>query len=446
MFEHDYRAKFDEIAPDRALVEDTRHRMRAVLFGEKIRPRRLTRRGLVAAAAAAALTVTALAAGPTIWQAIQNDLGSRAPYATEVEAACEDEGIRMEGVRALADGRMVRVYFTAQDLNKNRLDETTQIRYSLMGTDRDIWPYGSYSVRQLSYDPDSRTCLFVLTATGWESVPEGAILCLDVERLLGGYQSVSRRISASSEQAGITEKLLTSTQTPGGSTVLLPQPELESAAAAGGPFSIVAAGFAADGNLHVRVRPAIGTVWQNVTVCATILNDDGAGIGRDLEQITPVEGDLDYCLEGFGPELLPRLTQVEMLVEYSALSKPVEGDWTIEIPLQTAASEHFSVSLALPADRGSEGSVMAESLELSPLSLTLVCDQDTMYLEDGKTLRYITLEKFTPTVILKDGTVLTPTYADGNSWWATWAFDQPIDPDQVVSITLDGQTIPVEES
>ena len=53
MFEHDYRAKFDEIAPDRALVEGTRDRMRKALSGEKARPRRLTRRGLVAAAAAA---------------------------------------------------------------------------------------------------------------------------------------------------------------------------------------------------------------------------------------------------------------------------------------------------------------------------------------------------------------------------------------------------------
>lgn len=293
MFEHDYRAKFDEIAPDRALVEDTRHRMRAVLSGEKARPRRLTRRGLVAAAAAAVLTVSALAAGPTLWQAIQNDLGSRTSYATQVEAACEDQGVRIEAAQALADGRMVRVYFTARDLDGNRLDETTQISCSLMRTDRDVWP---------------------------------------------------------------------------------------------------------------------------------------------------------YCLEGFGPEQLPRLTQVEMLVDYSALSKPVEGEWTIEIPLQTVESEHFSISLALPADLESEGSVMAQSLELSPLSLTLVCDQDTMYLEDGKTLRFITLEKFTPTVFLKDGTVLTPTYADGNSWWATWAFDQPVDPEQVVSITLNGQTIPVDQS
>ena len=188
MFEHDYRAKFDEIAPDRALVERTRDRMKAVLSGEKARPRRLTRRGLLAVAAAV-LTVSALAAGPTLWQAIRNDLGSRAPYATEVEAACEDQGVRIEAVRALADGRMVRVYFTARDLGGNRLDETTQISCSLMRTDRDVWPYGSYSVRQLSYDPDSRTCLFVLTATGRERVPEGAVLCLDVERLLGGYQS-----------------------------------------------------------------------------------------------------------------------------------------------------------------------------------------------------------------------------------------------------------------
>ena len=59
MFEHDYRAKFDEIAPDRALVEGTRDRMRKALSGEKARPRRLTRRGLVAAAAAAVRRISA---------------------------------------------------------------------------------------------------------------------------------------------------------------------------------------------------------------------------------------------------------------------------------------------------------------------------------------------------------------------------------------------------
>lgn len=92
MFEHDYRAKFDEIAPDRALVEGTRERMRKALSGEKTRPRRLTRRGLVAAAAAAALTVTALAAGTTIWQAIQNDLGSRPPMSQRWRAPVRIRG------------------------------------------------------------------------------------------------------------------------------------------------------------------------------------------------------------------------------------------------------------------------------------------------------------------------------------------------------------------
>ncbi|WP_209344337.1 hypothetical protein [Flavonifractor sp. AGMB03687] len=445
MFEHDYRNEFDAITPDRALVERTRGRMRAVLSGGERSPRRLTRRGIIAVAAAAALTVTALAAGPTIWQAIQNDLGSRAPYDTEVKAACEDQGIRLEGVQALADGRMVRVYFTARDLNGNRLDETTQIRGTLIRTDRNIWPYGSYSVRQLSYDPDSRTCLFVLTATGRENVPEDATLCLDVERLLGGYQSVSQRISTSSEHGGITEELLPSTRTQEGSTVLLPQPELESANAAGAPFSIVAAGFAADGNLHVRVRPAIRTAWQNIVVSATILKDDGAGVGHDLGKVTPIDGDLDYCLEGFGPEQLSRLTMIEMTADYSRLSEPVEGDWSLEIPLQIVEAEHIPVSLALPADQVSDGTVMAQRLELSPLSLTLVCDQDTMYLEEETRLRSVTLEKFIPEVLLKNGTTLTPTYADGNSWWATWTFDQPIDLDQVVSITINEQTIPVDK-
>ena len=165
-----------------------------------------------------------------------------------------------------------------------------------------------------------------------------------------------------------------------------------------------------------------------------------------MEKVTPIDGDLDYCLEGFGPEQLSRLTVIEMTADYSVLSEPVEGNWSLEISLQTVEAEHISVSLELPADQASDGSVMAERLELSPLSLTLVCDQDTMYPEDGTSFRYTTLERFTPTVLLENGAVLTPIYADGNSWWATWTFDQPIDPEQVVSVTLNGQTIPIEGS
>src|SRR5699024_11124704 len=64
----------------------------------------------------------------------------------------------------------------------------------------------------------------------------------------------------------ITGELLPSTWTEDGAAVLLPQPEREQAIDSGGDYSIAAAGFAADGNLHVRVRPAPDAVWEDVEV------------------------------------------------------------------------------------------------------------------------------------------------------------------------------------
>ena len=414
-------------------------------------------------------------AGPTIWQAIRSDLGGRAPYAVEVEGACEDQGIRVEAVSALADSRLVRIYFTARDLEGNRLDENTEVTYSLSLADRGTWPYRNYRVTQLSYDPETGRALFVITATGREGVSDGDTFRLNVESLLGGHRPVlhwsaapssntdsitripvaigedgtldwaasGEALTTPAEGFPITGELLPSTWTEDGAAVLLPQPEREQAIDSGGDYSIAAAGFAADGNLHVRVRPAPDAVWEDVEVSAMILKDDGAAVGRPLEKITPVDGDLDYCLEGFGPAELPLLTEITVMGDYSTLTDPVEGDWTLEIPLRAVEGKTIPLSLELPAAQASDGFITAERLELSPLSLTLVCDQDSMYPEDGKTLRSTALEELTPSVTLADGTVLSPSYADSDSWWACWIFDRPIDPEDVELVSINGETVPL---
>lgn len=474
MFEHDYRAKFDEIAPNRALVEDTRERMRAALSGGKARPRRLTRRGLVAAAAAAALTVTALAAGPTIWQAIQNDLGSRAPYATEVEAACEDQGIRMEAVSALADNRMLRVYFTVQDLKGDRLSGETHLDYTLERTMLSQWNFSVATVEQLSYDQASRTALFVVTVAGDESLPQISTISLDIGRVLSGGRYAASELmrdpSSSSyvvdgvfgesgaaylwsdgddqfgetyNDAGLwpTSETLPSAQTEDGVTVLLPQPEREENIDPDEPFPIVAAGIAADGKLHVRIRNQAGALWNDLGVATSFPQGEESEVG-ELFTAVHVGNDTDFCLQDCGPEELARLEHIRIFGFYSSRSAPVDGNWSLDFSLQTTAVRTIPVSLTLPTQ--SEG-VTAEgtALELSPLSLTLLCDQEPI--GDDTAPERISFTQLTPWVTLRDGTRQAAALANTGLWCATWTFDQPIDPDQVVSITLNGQTIPLDQ-
>jgi len=480
VFEHDYRAKFDEIAPDRALVERIRDRMKAVLSGEKARPRRLTRRGLVAVAAAAALTVTALAAGPTLWQAIQNDLGSRAPYATEVEAACEDQGIRVEAVTALADNRMLRVYFTVRDLEGDRLSGETHLDYTLERTMLSQWNFSVATVEQLSYDQDSRTALFAITIAGNEPLPQLSTISLDMERVLSGgrYAASELKRDASSSSyvlngvlgesgaaylwsdgddrfgeaygdGGLwpTDEVLPSGRTEEGTTILLPQTEREAAIDPDNPFPVVAAGIAEDGKLHVRVRNQAGAVWNDLSIVARFPRGEDAEPGERFTA-TNVDNDIDFCLEACGPEELARLEDIRIVGYYSTQSAPVDGNWSLEFPLQTTAARTIPVSLTLPA-RPEGMTVEGEALELSSLSLTLLCDEESICYDTAQvsgTVKSIRFEQFAPSVTLRNGTQQAASLVNAGTWWATWAFDQPVDPEQVVSITLNGQSIPVDQS
>ena len=74
--------------------------------------------------------------------------------------------------------------------------------------------------------------------------------------------------------------------------------------------------------------------------------------------------------------------------------------------------------------------------------------------------RLLTLEKENPcqvngtelelSVTFSDGTVLTPA-CSAEVWsqrvgWIAWEFEQPIDPEDAVSVTLNGRTIPLDNS
>lgn len=475
MFEHDYRNQLDQISPSPELVADTKAKMRALLAGEQKPRRHLTRRGLTALAAAAVLTVTALAAGPTIWQAIQADLGNQAPYATQVDSACEDQGLRLEGVTALTDNRVLRVYFTLQDLEGGRLSGETHLDYSLGDTLNSAWAWSSASVEQLSYDPETRTALFVITITGSEPLPQSHTLWLDIGRVLSGgryaYSKLMRDAASSSyvldgalgphggaylwrdgdsrhgeaygdDSLWPTLERLPSTRTEEGATVLLPQPEREAAIDPDDPFPIVAAGIASDGRLHIRVRNQADAVWSELGVRAQFPRGNDPTPGEAYTSVA-VEGDIDFCLEECGVEELAALEDIQVFSYYSALSAPVDGSWSLELPLQAVSTRAVPVSLTLPA-RPEGMTVRGESLELSPLSITLLCDQESIYFDTPKVsgnVKSIRFEQFAPSVTLRDGTRKTAALAVFDTWWACWAFEEPIDPEQVVSVTLNGETI-----
>ena len=125
------------------------------------------RRGAAAALVCTALCVTAVAAGPSLWQYIQARQGPFAGLAQTVEGAvCTSGGIEIQVLSALADDVRGEVYFTVRDVEGDRLDSQLTLR---CGADSDL------AGRLVEYDSESRTALFAAGMSYYRPQTEGAV-------------------------------------------------------------------------------------------------------------------------------------------------------------------------------------------------------------------------------------------------------------------------------
>ena len=165
MFQNDYRREMDGLRPSPAAVE----RLNRLLEegAPARRPRRLGRRAAAALALCATLCVTAVAAGPTLWDALEARLGPYAPFAAEVEGETSGQGLRLELVKAVSDGYTARVYYTLTDETGDRLNGHTQVSGGLKGARAAMGRSTGNQV--VSYDSESRTLLLEASAKGLDT-------------------------------------------------------------------------------------------------------------------------------------------------------------------------------------------------------------------------------------------------------------------------------------
>lgn len=458
MFEQDYRSQFEQISPDPKLVSDTKAAMRAALTEERKPRRHLTRRGLTALAAAAVLTVTALAAAPAVWQAIQNDLGSRAPYAAQVLGSCEDQGIRIEVQAALADTRVTRLYFTVQDLTGNTLDAdtTSDLILSQETNGQFDWGNGGKGLEVLSYDPEQHLATLVYsrgTADLADSPPTQARL--EATYFIPGHRQASLTLSRDELSTDTLESVFTDT----GAAVLLPN-QNPMAMGEDGDISISSIGFASDGSFHIRF--AQGETVSSITDSSCPFRADyylydpenpDRWPEQSLDDITctAVEDGWDLCLPSLTPDTLKYLDLLHLIADYSAAGGRVEGNWELTVPvemmdLRTAVpDEALVLSYTRDGEQpyGRAHDAQLDTLTVSPLS---VCADFTTP-EGQEDPCMLNGTELSLTVNLADGTVLTPAYYDEvwsqRAGWVMWEFEEPIDPEQVASVTLNGETIPL---
>ena len=240
-------------------------------------PRRALRRTAAALALCAALCVTAVAAGPSLWQYMQARQGPFAGLAQTVEGAvCTSGGIEIRVLSALADDVRGEVYFTVRDVEGDRLDSQLTLR---CGADSDL------AGRLVEYDSESRTALFAAGMSYYRPQTEGSVglsttggtvldtLHLAVERLT----TRQGELDAGASCAGVTAALLDSLPLGEGDRVVMGVEESGYPASilpgervvlapgqtpmpleGTGDVTISSMGFASDGRFHVRVAYAPG--------------------------------------------------------------------------------------------------------------------------------------------------------------------------------------------
>ena len=438
----------------------------------------LPRRAVAALAVCAALVIAAAAAGPTLWKIIQEDLGSRAPYATEVLGSCEDQGIRIEVQAALADSRVTRLYFTMEDLTGElfREDTSCDLLLSLETGGTFSWGNGGSGLKVLDYDPERHLATLVYSRGTDELSQEPPTRAkLNMTYLLPGERSA--RVAL--EGTDVPSSTLESTTLESGVTVLLPGQTpllmvgdeqlpgatLSPVAESDQPDVFISSmGFAADGCYHIRfaqsekVSSADASEYADQPVFSVeyYLYDPEApnrwpsqGVGDAVW--TAVEGGWDVCLPSLTEDTLPYLNLLALRTHYSVAGGRIEGNWEVTVPVE-AVEQRTAVPaeiLVFPYTRngelpyGRDWDAQLDRVTVSPLS---ICTDFST--PDGQEYPcQLTGSELSLTVSLSDGTTLTPAYCD-EVWsqrvgWVMWEFDEPIDLSLVESVTLNGETIPL---
>lgn len=87
-----------------------------------------------------------------------------AQFFKPVQESCEDNGIRMEVVSAYVHDNVAEVYITMQDLEGNRIDETTDL-FDSYSINR---PFDSSATTEnVGYDKETKTATFLISICEW---------------------------------------------------------------------------------------------------------------------------------------------------------------------------------------------------------------------------------------------------------------------------------------
>lgn len=446
--------------------------------GMETKPQRRLGRRAAVILVCTALTVTAAAAAvPTMREALRAYLGAFAPYAQTIDGAvCVDQGIEVQVLSAISDDLEARFYLAVRDVEQDRLNEFLRLDGSLTageakdgGTELPRSVIGGYSSNYfdlISYDPETKTAL-VSTRIFYHgtSRPTGdAELSLTGMNTLQGmlYEYVScaavtgdtlesipadetTRVILSPgdvEGTGYTDDVLPDTQ------VVLSPGQTPLSAEGTGVVRISSMGFASDGCFHVRLEFAEGmSPWLDEysghsMFYADLMGDGDSDLKYYVCQERLVDGGVDVLFPLVTEEDLEEVQRRQARV-YGSYARPgadIAGDWSTQFQMDY----YPSVTLDWT---GELAGWQVRQVTVSPLNVSVSGG-------GSDSARGLNTPLY---AVKKDGSAVTAKPGPGryynaealsggeNSWdaYATWRFEEPVDVQDLVSLTLGNAVIPV---
>ena len=154
--------------------------------GKRKRSKRI--KGIASAAAAALVilvgTPLLAAESSAFYQALYSVSPSAAQFFIPVKKACVDNGIRMEVESAGLEGDTARIYVSLQDLEENRIDETTDL-FDSYAIRRSFDSFGTCS--RVSYDRETGKVTFLIEITTMDgSDIKGGKISFSVNEFISG--------------------------------------------------------------------------------------------------------------------------------------------------------------------------------------------------------------------------------------------------------------------
>ena len=384
--------------------------------------KRLGRRAATAILVCVALAVTAAAAGPTVWEALQAQLEAFAPYAVPAVGTAVDQNIEIALVGSISDNYTTRVYFTATDLAGGRFNDHTAVNATLKGDLARMT--GGSSCRILSYDEVKDQFLVEVVLDGLESSQP---VTLHVARFDPGYHYIHANF-----QPPQSDTVLDSTTTEAGDTVLLPQQTPMTNSDCEG-VAISSMGFDENGLFHVQI--ALDEGYSADEKLLSVMPESKSAPDQAIYQKggtrIPVEGGVDYQFPSLTADRLDDLAYVQIYGRYQGPEAVIEGNWSIPVTLERADQMEITVDRQL-------GNFQVSRVIVSPLTLAVFQTQlngETGFLQSAQ-------------VILKDGTEaslevkMASAEAENESdGYTLFFFAEPIDLEDIFSLRLMGEEV-----